>query len=171
MKKNIALIGFMGAGKTLIGQILAQRLQMDFLDTDTVIEKELQTPVPQIFAEKGEPWFRQKEKETVRKLATLENSVIATGGGVVLDPENIGALRENALIVCLSARPEVICERLKKDTGRPLLAGEDLLIKINTILAERREKYRCADFYLDTSGVTPQEAAEEIIRFRQGRSS
>lgn len=165
MKKNIALIGFMGTGKTLTGQMLARSLGMDFLDSDEIIEKEVQLPIPQIFAGQGEAWFREKESEVIRRLAARENSVIATGGGVVLNPENIRVLRESAVIVCLQARPEVIMERVEQDTNRPLLAGEDPLARINRILAERREKYNCADFYLDTSDISPKEAAEQIIRY------
>lgn len=165
MKSNIVLIGFMGVGKTPIGLKLAERLKKEFVDTDMEIEASLGMKISEIFAAHGEKHFRLKESEVIARIAAYENHVISTGGGVVLNPKNIEELRKRGFIICLSASPEVIYERVKNDKQRPLLAGEDVYEKITKILKEREEKYRCADYYIDTSIISIDEAVDDIIRY------
>ncbi|PKM87875.1 MAG: shikimate kinase [Firmicutes bacterium HGW-Firmicutes-12] len=167
MKSNIVLIGFMGVGKTPIGQEIAKRLNKNFIDTDREIEESLKMPINKIFAEHGEEYFRQKEKEMIESIALRENCVIATGGGIVLNKSNIEALRQKGNIICLLAQPEVIYERVKKGNHRPLLAGEDMYESITRILSERAQKYQCADYYVDTSTKSIEEATDEIISYLQ----
>lgn len=167
MKSNIVLIGFMGVGKTPIGLKLADKLKRKFVDTDKEIEVSLGLKISEIFAAEGEKYFRAKESEIIKRIAQDEGLVISTGGGAVLDPGNIEALKKKGIIFCLTASPEAIYERVKNDTDRPLLAGEEMFEKIKRILKEREGKYRCADYYIDTEAAGIDEAVAEIIRFVQ----
>lgn len=169
MDQNIVLIGFMGTGKTEVGKLLARMLDRDFYDSDTEIERIAGLSVSQIFRKHGEGFFRQIEKHVVRELSLKERAVIATGGGVVLDRENISLLKKNGIIVCLQAGPDVICRRVKDQQNRPLLQEGDLLEKINGLLTARQELYRCADYYIDTGDKTAAEAAQEVISLLKGR--
>lgn len=163
MKTNIVLIGFMGVGKTSIGKRLAEILQMEFIDTDKEIEKLTGMTISQIFARHGEVRFRSEEHLIVTKVANRTNCVISTGGGAVLDEENVKALKRNGVLVCLTARPEVIQERVSKRGGRPLLQKDKSIEKITQMLEERKEFYARADFTLDTTNLTPDETVEEIL--------
>lgn len=167
MKSNIVLIGFMGVGKTPIGLKLADKLKRKFVDTDKEIEASLGLKISEIFATHGEKYFRAKESEVIKRIAQEEGLVISTGGGAVLDPGNIEALKKNGMIFCLTASPEAIYERVKNDTDRPLLSGEEMFEKIKRILKEREGKYLCADYYIDTEAAGIDEAVAEIIRFFQ----
>ncbi len=163
-KSNIVLTGFMGVGKTAVGKHLAQLLQMEFIDTDQLIEESFMK-IPDIFRLYGEDRFRQEEMLVVKKAAAFSNCVIATGGGVVLNPDNMKALRSNGWIVLLTARPEVIAERLKGGETRPLLQQADDKIKLIRELLRAREKYyRNCDISIDTSDLSVSQVAEEIIR-------
>ncbi|MFZ5942802.1 MAG: shikimate kinase [Bacillota bacterium] len=148
---NIALIGFMGTGKTTVGLSVAEYLGWNFIDTDKEIEKRMGMAIPRIFHEYGEERFRLEERLVVQNVSRLQNHVIATGGGVVLNQENINLLRTSSLIVCLKAEASVILERVKKDQSRPLLAVENPLKMINKLLTMREPYYKCADIYIDTS--------------------
>ena len=164
LKSNIVLTGFMGVGKTAVGKQLAQLLQMEFIDTDQLIEESVMK-IPDIFRLYGEDRFRREEMLAVKKAAASSNCVIATGGGVVLNPENIKALRSRGWIVLLTARPEVIAERLKGEATRPLLQQADDKIKAIRELLDAREKYyRNCDLFIDTSDLSVSQVAEEIIR-------
>jgi shikimate kinase len=167
MKSNIVLIGFMGVGKTPIGQRIAKKLNKEFVDSDRAIEESMKMTINKIFAKYGEEYFRQKEKEVVENIASRENCVIATGGGVVLNRNNIVNLRKNGIIIGLMAPPEVIYERVKKSNRKPLIAGADMYEKIIRIYNERAEKYQCADYYIDTSIKSIEQATEEIISYIQ----
>lgn len=161
--KNIVLTGFMGTGKNAIGKRLAQELNLKFVDTDTIIEDEEGTTISEIFEKKGEEYFRKREKEVVKKVAQEESQVISTGGGVVLDEENVSHLRRNGFIICLWASPEVIEERTREETHRPLLEGEDRKKKIRELLAYRKTFYhKNADYMVDTSRLSVEEAVIKI---------
>ena len=167
-KSNIVLTGFMGVGKTAVGKQLAQLLQMEFIDTDQLIE-ESGMKIPDIFHLYGEDRFRREEMLAGKKAAASSYCVIATGGGGVLNPENIKALRSKGWIVLLRARPEVIAERLRGGETRPLLQQAADKIKLIRELLEAREKYYLnCDIMIDTSDLTVSQVAEEIIR-RLGR--
>jgi shikimate kinase len=167
--KNIVLIGFMGTGKTSTGRLLASSLGYPFIDIDLKIEQEEEMTVAEIFARYGEDWFRQKERSLIAKLSRCANAVIATGGGVVLDPLNMIRLRENGVIICLSASVETILERTAQRSCRPLLNCEQPKDKIIRLLAARQQAYSDADLIIDTTLISPQLVTGQIIDFlRQG---
>ena len=166
--KNIALIGFMGSGKTTIGKLLAGRLGWRFTDTDALIETAAGRGIPEIFAAEGEAAFRERETAAVRAACSAAGDVIATGGGAILRPENVAALREAALVVWLTARPEIVVMRTEKAAAaRPMLSQRngDLLTHVLTMLGERGPLYQAAaHLIVDTSDRAPGAAAAEILR-------
>lgn len=162
MKSNIVFIGMAGSGKTTVGKKLAECLQMQFYDIDTEIEKTTGMTIPQYFAEQGEARFREAEAALVKKLSQYDNSVISTGGGVVLKRENIENLRKQGVLVCLSSRPEVILERIQNGVNRPLLHQGDPYQNILKLISERETFYQVADIYIDTSDLDISEVIGEI---------
>lgn len=163
--KNIILIGFMGTGKTVVGRHLAALLKYNYLDTDDLIEKTEGLSVSNIFKQKSEGYFRNLESEVILTLVDYEKFIIATGGGIVLRRENVENLKKIGPLVLLSSRPEVIYERLKDDKSRPLLAGNNPLGKTKEILGQRTPIYEsAADFEVDTSDISVDEAARQIIK-------
>lgn len=153
----------MGTGKTTVGRLLADRLGMTFLDMDAVIEEREGKPITRIFAEDGEPRFREIERALVRELAARNGLVIGTGGGIVLDHANIDDFERTGLVVCLSAQPQVILDRVMHDTTRPLLAGDDKLGKITGILEQRRVLYEAISHQVDTSALDTEQVVEAIL--------
>ncbi|TLM98589.1 shikimate kinase [bacterium] len=166
---NLVLTGFMGTGKTTVGKRVARELGMKFVDTDKEIEKITGLTVSEIFSGYGEVRFRSEELAAVRRLAQGDNQVIATGGGVVLNRENMTLLRANGVVVCLMATPEVIYERVRRKRNRPLLATADPEATINKLLQERDSYYRAADGVVDTSGKSPEKVRDEIIAIFKSR--
>ncbi len=162
-KTNIVLIGFMGTGKTTVGKLLAARLGLAFTDMDDVIVERAGKSIPAIFADDGEPAFRALERQVVVDLAARRGLVIATGGGVVLNPDNTRDLGASGLLVALSASPDVILERLRHDTGRPLLSAGDKGHKIRRLLAERQHLYNAIPTRIDTDLLTSAAVAERIM--------
>jgi shikimate kinase len=165
MKTGIALIGFMGTGKTVVGRLLAQKLGKRFIELDAEIEKKAGKPVAAIFREDGEACFRKMEAEITAAVSTLKNTVIACGGGIVLDKANIFRLKQEYVIVCLSAAPGDILERISQEVGkRPLLDVADKGKKIRELLAARRPLYeQAADIIVETSGIAPPAVVQRII--------
>lgn len=161
-RKNIILTGFMGTGKTTVGKLLAEQLQYDFVDTDALIESQAGRSIPEIFAGLGEAAFRRMEGDVALELAEREGLVIATGGRLMLDPDNVVALGRNGRIFCLVATPEEILTRVKNDGLRPLLAGSNPAVRIAALLQEREEKYRRFPQVI-TSGKTPQQVADTLL--------
>ncbi|MDD2511368.1 MAG: shikimate kinase [Syntrophomonas sp.] len=165
MGKNIVLIGFMGTGKSSVGQRLAEKLKMKFVDMDREIEKITGLPISQLFRKHGEIRFRSEEKLLAQKLSCESNLVIATGGGVVLSQENIEALRENGILICLEASAEEILKRINRKKGsRPLLKKEIGEKDIKLMLEARETFYACTDFRIDTDNKEPRMVVEEITR-------
>lgn len=163
--KNIILIGFMGAGKTTIGQRLAKRLQMDFLDTDQQIEKEQHCTINQIFRDKGEAQFRQMETKLLSQLLGCENTVISVGGGLPVQTENHDLLKKLGISVYLKASKETLIERLKGSTSRPLLQGGELEHKITDLMEKRESIYeKVADSIIRTDQKSPQQLVCELER-------
>lgn len=162
---NIVLVGFMGTGKSLVGRELARRLKLGYVDIDELIEKKERKTIPEIFAQKGEGYFRQKEKEVIREVSKFKGYVISTGGGAVLNPENVKCLKENGYVVCLTASVEVILQRIKNQNGeRPLLDGsKNKRKKIQQLLKERKPFYQQADFTVDTSRLSISQIVSTII--------
>jgi shikimate kinase len=165
MKTNIALIGFMGTGKTAVGRILAKKLKFKFIETDEVIEKKAGKGIPQIFADAGEIGFRELEIEVTKEIANKKRAVIACGGGLILNRINVDRLRNNAAIVYLTATPKVTFKRVSKQIGqRPLLNVADPMTAIRDMIKFRKPFYeRAADIMIDTSKLIPEAVADKII--------
>ncbi len=166
---NLVLIGFMGTGKTTVGKKVAKELGMEFADTDKDIEKVTGLTVSEIFAKYGEVRFRSEEQAAVRRLAQGNNRVIATGGGVVINEENMAVLQSNGIVISLLATPEVICERVGRKKNRPLLVTGDLLCTVKKLLQERAELYRVADGIVDTSTKNLQQVRDEVVKTFQAQ--
>ncbi|MBI2367347.1 MAG: shikimate kinase [Deltaproteobacteria bacterium] len=162
-KRNIALTGFMAVGKSAVGRALAKRLERRFVDLDRVIEKSEQMKVKDIFSRKGEAYFRRSEKQKLAQVLEQENQVIATGGGVVMDEDNIRLLREKSLLICLTASAEVLLKRAGTGARRPLLKGGDRRERIEELLKQREKNYAQAHAAIDTSDLTVEEIVEKIV--------
>jgi len=168
--RNIVLVGFMGTGKTTVGELLAQQTGMPLLDMDSLIVGKAGKSINDIFAQDGEPHFRSLERELVRELASSQGHVISTGGGIVLNPDNVTDFERSGLVVCLLASPETILDRVRHDTARPLLAG-DKEAKIIELLESRKPLYEAIAHKIHTDGLSPQEIAEGIIRLYETNNS
>jgi shikimate kinase len=163
---NIILIGFMGVGKTEIGRLLAKKLKLTYVDTDAIIEHEQGMAINDIFAKKGEEKFRDMETTLLDKLAGLDNYVIATGGGIIMRPGNVKKLKAIGPLVLLWADPDTVFERVKGSGTRPLLNVDDQRAKIKEVLEFRAPIYKgIADFEVDTSRLSPEEASNKIVKF------
>ena len=160
---NIVLVGFMGTGKTSVGQRLARRLGMTYVDTDDIIEQTAGRRITDIFNQHGELYFRELESDAVRKVSRLDNHVISTGGGVVLRAENLEFLKRNGVVFCLMATSEEIWERVKHETHRPLLKAPNPVKKIHKMLKDREAYYALADCMIRTDGVPIERVADKII--------
>jgi len=161
---NIVLVGFMGTGKTSVGKRLARELKMGFLEMDETIEKEAGIKISEIFARFGEKAFRKKEKELVKRIAELDNLVISTGGGVILEEENVKDLKKNGILICLWATPSVIYNRIKNEAHRPLINCKNPKKRIKELLEDRASFYAQADYTIDNSRLTLTGAVKEIIK-------
>lgn len=160
--RNLTLVGFMGTGKSTVGQQVATLLHFEFVDTDVMIEQMVGKTIPRIFAEDGEAVFRRLEVDVVAKLATMSSMVIATGGGLVCDPANMESLKTHSLVACLWAAPETIWRRVRNQTHRPLLQDPDPQSKIQRLLAEREPHYRTADVLVSTEFRSVREVAHQL---------
>ena len=165
MMKNIVLIGFMGSGKTTIGKALEKKTDMAFVDTDELIEAYEGCKISNIFADKGETYFRRLENETLKNLlASTDNKVISTGGGIVIDQANIPLLKQLGKVFYLRIKPETVVERLEGDKSRPLLVGEDRLIKVEQLMTDRKELYEmAADTTIDIDCLSVSEIMDRIL--------
>ncbi|HUJ17824.1 MAG TPA: shikimate kinase [Nitrospirota bacterium] len=162
MFKNIILTGFMGVGKTSVGTGLAKDVGYQFVDTDLLIEADQKMSVTEIFSTKGEPFFREVESRVIGEVLQRESQVVSTGGGAVLRDSNREAFKKAGFVVCLTARPEVIFERVRHETHRPLLRTEDPLAKIGELLESRAPFYAQADAVIDTSEKSVEAVITEI---------
>ncbi|MBW1798837.1 MAG: shikimate kinase [Deltaproteobacteria bacterium] len=165
---NIVLIGYRCSGKTTVGRLLARNLKRNFLDTDRLIEEKTGLPIHSYVSQNGWRDFRAVEKEIVEAIASRDASVIATGGGVVIDQENVRNLRKNGWVVWLDTDAPDIKDRMKGEGKagrlRPSLSGVDPLDEIDQILNERTPFYEHArDYTVDTNGQAPEEVAQEIM--------
>lgn len=161
-KQNIVLVGFMGTGKTTVGHFLAEATGMPLVDMDTLIEQRTQKTIPEIFAKEGEASFRNLERELTKELAQKTGQVVSTGGGLVLNPDNIRDFEKTSLVICLLASEETLMSRLKGDSSRPLLAGEKEE-KIKQLLQTRRPLYEAISHKIDTNKRSPEEIARQIL--------
>lgn len=162
---NIILVGYMGCGKSTIGVKLSYKMQQPFLDTDKMIEHKFKTTISEMFDEKGEAYFRQQETNCIRELLNEKGQyIIATGGGLPMREENRPLLRKLGKVVYLRIQPETVFERLKDDTTRPLLRGEDPMGKIRNMIAIRGPVYEeIADIIIDVDDKSIDDILREIV--------
>ena len=161
---NLVLTGFMGTGKTTVGQLVADQLGWQFVDSDDAIVRQVGRTIPEIFAVEGEAGFRHYETQVCAALATGQHQVIATGGGALVNAHNRAVMQANGLVICLTAAPEVIKERLTDFEGRPLAPNWE------SLLQQRRAAYAEIPYQVDTTHKTPQDVAQEIVDLWQKSS-
>jgi shikimate kinase len=161
-KRNIILVGFMGTGKTVTGRVLAERTDLELVDMDSIIEKRAGRPISDIFATDGEAGFRKLERALAHELSQRDGLIISTGGGIVLDPDNLADFEKTGLVVCLTASPETIFQRLENDTTRPLLSG-DKKNQIGELLERRKPLYDAIEHQIDGDRLDPEGRAEAIL--------
>ena len=167
-KPNILLVGFMAAGKSRVGRILARRTGRPLRDADQEIVRRAGQSIEQIFAQQGEPAFREREKTVIAELCARSGQVIAAGGGAFLDPDNRRLMLAAGLVFCLTAEPETIYQRLTGGVAagqalRPLLAGDNPLQRIRELLAQRAPAYAQAHHQIATDHRNPEQVAAEIF--------
>lgn len=160
---NIILVGFMGTGKTTIGRALADQLKRDFIDMDIELEARAGKPIPRIFVEDGEPVFRRMERDLVVELSCQGNLVIAAGGGIVLNPDNIRDFNATGHVICLMAAPDEILRRVSDSNHRPLLEQGDKRERIRKLLQQRQPLYDAIPAQVDTTGKTVNEVVAEVL--------
>lgn len=153
----------MAVGKSAVGRNLAKRLQLHFVDLDRLIEKVEGKKVREIFAEKGEPFFRQLEKRTLAEALQNAGQVLATGGGAIMDDENLALLREKTILVGLTASIETLLVRAGGGAKRPLLKGTDRRERVEELLKQRESQYAQAHFTVDTSDLTLEQVVDQIV--------
>ena len=153
----------MAVGKSAVGRKLARRLKRRFVDLDRAIEKCEGLKVREIFEKKGEPYFRQLEKQALAQVLRENGQVIATGGGVVLQEDNLRLLQERSLIVCLMADVNAIVRRAGSVNRRPLLMTTDRTQRVSELLNQRKEYYATAHIEIDTSDLTVDEVVSKIL--------
>lgn len=159
---NLALIGFMGTGKTTVGHLLAEVLNFEFVDTDHLIEKNTGKSIRDIFAQDGEAVFRKLEQQLIAELTRRQKLVISCGGGLAANTDNLASLKTHALVVCLWASPEKIWQRVRHQHNRPLLDDPDPQAKIRELLAAREPFYRQADVIVNTDSRSAKTLAQHI---------
>lgn len=167
------LIGMMGAGKTLVGRLVAERLGREFADTDEEVERRMRRSIPEVWEAHGESGFREVEEATVRALAGT-GAVVATGGGVVTRPDSVAVMRRSGLVVWLEAAPATLAVRVGRGQGRPLLAGGvSVEERLAALAVERRPAYAAAAHrQIVTDGRSPEEVADEVVAiWEEGRWS
>lgn len=164
---NIVLIGYRGTGKSAVGRLLAGRRGLAFYDADELVEQRGGQTIQEMVAAKGWEFFREREKEVIRELSGIDAAVIATGGGAVLDPENVRLLQRNGRLIWLAADAQTVVARMQADKNneqrRPSLTGAEPADETAAVMAARAPFYReAADLCVDTSGKSPDEIVAEI---------
>jgi shikimate kinase len=164
---NIVLIGYRGTGKSAVGRLLADRLDLNFCDADELVEKRGGQSIQEMVAAKGWEFFREREKDCIRELSGIDAAVIATGGGAVLDTENVRLLKHKGRLIWLVADAQTVIARMQADTNsgqrRPSLTGSEPADETFAVMAARAPFYReAADICVDTSGKSLDEIVDEI---------
>ena len=162
--KNICLIGFMGVGKTSVGNLLAKKLSLPFFDTDSMVEKDVGLIIPEIFERHGEKFFREKEYEIAQPTLNKKDCVIALGGGAFVNP-NIQRAAKNSLVVCLSSSFETFLQKVEElKNTRPLLKNKSLE-EIQELYDIRATCYTGCDFNINVDNLSTEEVTNKIINF------
>lgn len=170
--QNLALIGFMGTGKSSVGRFVASQLHFKFVDTDELIEARAGRTISEIFAQAGEAAFRNVEAQVVEELSRMQQTVIATGGGLGANEVHQGSLKQHALVVCLWASPQAIWGRVHDQSHRPLLQGIDPMAEIRELLAQRERTYKQADVLVNTEMRSIKEVVHHVLhQFHLARQS
>lgn len=166
---NIFIIGMMGCGKSTIGKLLAQKLNMEFVDIDDIVEKVTDTPIPEIFEKYGEKRFRDMEGAFFREKAMQTNQVFATGGGVILDNKNRQVLKNSGITILLRTGSNSLSKRIRTTASRPLLHDADNPEnRLASIWSERKSYYEStANFIVDTNKLSPETVVKIIIQYIQ----
>jgi shikimate kinase len=157
-KPNIIITGFMGTGKTTVAKQVAEKLARPFVDTDDAIVEQAGKPIAQIFADDGEAAFRHYERRVCRFYAGQGGYVIATGGGMLVDPDNLAVMQASGLVICLVASKAVIKSRLQHETGRPLVNND-----WENLYDQRLDAYAAIPHQIDTSDLTSDDVTKEVI--------
>ena len=165
-QENIILTGFMGTGKSAVGQILAKKTGLAFVDSDDLIVKAAGKSINSIFEEDGEGVFRQIEAKVISEVCKNKGQVISTGGGAVTIEDNLRIMKDSGLLVALTATPDVILSRIEKEGHRPLLKKDNSRQKIEELVLKREEFYKKADFTIDTTDISPDAVAEKIVKLK-----
>ncbi len=165
MKTNVAIIGFMGAGKTTVARALAKRLNLEYIELDTMIERKAGKSIKDIFSEDGEIVFREYEIEVIKDIYRGRDTVIACGGGVILNQINIDRLKKRSVIVYLEVSSQVLLTRVQgTGTKRPLLNTVDKELRIRKLLAFRKPLYeRAADITINTTKINVDSVIDELV--------
>lgn len=161
--RNIIITGFMGTGKSTVGPLLADALGWEFVDMDMLIEQREGRTIREIFAAEGEPYFRQLEKGLCREMNGWREKIIATGGGTLVDAENLAAVSERNLVICLDCTPAVLWERLAVATDRPMLDTNDARARMESLLAERAPAYARIPHHVDVTHRLPKETVSAVL--------
>lgn len=167
MKRHLILIGLPGSGKTAVGKLVAEKLPAPFVDIDAVIMRKEGKPILIIFAEEGEPAFRQMEQREVAAALDAEPSIIAPGGGWAAQPGAMDVVRGRAFVVYLKARAETATKRAEPEGNRPTLLGEDPLGRMRDLLQDREAAYKLANATVETDRLTVEQCAAEVVRLAQ----
>ncbi len=163
-QRNIFLIGFMGAGKSTISEYLHQNYKMEVVEMDQIIEEREQMKISQIFAEKGEEYFRRLETELLLELQNSRNCVVSCGGGTPMRSCNVEAMKQSGKVIFLTATPETVYERVKDSHDRPVIENNKNIPFIAALMGQRREKYEAAaDILVATDGRSAEEICREIL--------
>ncbi len=171
--KNIVLTGFMGTGKSTVGQVVAQHLQRTFIDMDTLIEQREERPITQIFADSGEPYFRQLEANLCTELAQRHGLVIATGGGALVSETNLRVIEQTGLVICLNCQPNTLWQRIGQSQNRPMLAAQDKerFARLSALLEQRASAYNRIPHQIDVTHLSPNEVAAQVCQLTTMKSS
>jgi shikimate kinase len=164
MNKNIALIGFMGSGKSMIARELGIRLKAQVVATDALIEAREGKTIHEVFKSKGEAYFRDVESEIIKELSLRRGIIIDCGGGAVLCRENLKLLKTNGIVFYLQATPEVIYQRIKDEGHRPLLKVPDPLGRVKELYQQRLPLYNQADYTIDANDASIEGPVVEILK-------
>jgi shikimate kinase len=160
--KNIYLVGFMGSGKSTVGKLLAEKLNIKFIDVDTEIEKKEGKKISEIFREKGEKYFRELEKKEIENLTKKTDLVVSTGGGLGANLENMKKMKKTGTVIWLDVPLNLLLERCGNDQNRPLL--QQPFEKLKKLYEDRKKVYSMADVHIKINTQTPQEIVKEILK-------
>ena len=166
MDKNIVFIGFMGCGKTSVGRKISLKLKREFIDTDDFIEKREGMKISEIFDKKGEAYFRGLEAELCQRYSQPKSKIIATGGGIIKNSENLTALKKGGIVIYLKSTPKQIAINLKHDNSRPLLQVANKEAKIAELMEARRPLYeKYADVTIDVTNIDIDDTIDKVLYY------